>query len=141
MDVWTSRVHDFLQLGYPRTARVLDIWDCRRRSFISHLRRHYTYFLTEELNPFTCRVLMAWYRAVISFERDVTHMVPILRRNLEDEWLLYSDTKKKFYLWDGYRTIWYVGRNWPKAMRLWQTRGGFPRAWPHGSHPREVNLM
>lgn len=139
MNVWTSRVEDFLQLGCRRSARGLDIWDCRDRSFISHLRRYYVYFSCEQTVPLIFQLCTRWYSAIFEFKRDVSHMVPILRKNLQDEWLLYSEEKKKFYLWNGNNRLWYVGRNWPKAMRMWRNRRGIPRRWPHGVHPREIH--
>jgi hypothetical protein len=67
-------------------------------------------------------------------------MVPILRKKDDMEMLLYSHEKKKFFVWDGNKGLWYVGRNWPRAMRMymWRSRGGYPPAWPRGVHPPEI---
>jgi hypothetical protein len=38
----------------------------------------------------------------LGFDEEVSDILPVLRNQFSFEWLLYSDVRKEFFVWDRY---------------------------------------
>jgi len=79
-----------------------------------------------------------WYYYRSGFDEDVSDIQPVLFNGLAFEWLLYSEVRKEFFVWDSYSGLWCVGKTWVGAVDLWWSRSGIPVRFRKGENLRKI---
>jgi hypothetical protein len=65
-----------------------------------------------------------WLEMSPGFTEDVRDIYPVLTDYLrsDERWLMYSEIREEFFIWNVGRFLWHAGKNWVDAIELfWST--------------------